>query len=253
MQLLTSPLFAGTSSAAQRWRKATARKRVLKRDGLYWVPLFLITMGVRPEEILQLQLKDTILRDRLLCLMLGEENDSILKNEQSRRILPIPQILLDLGFREWIVSKLGRGEFWAFPEIQPDASHDRRSQTFGDRMRSLLNGLKLKCEKEDIYAMRRTLSSKLLHLRIETGTRQRILGHLEGTTVDRHYSDHGLAELKDILVSVDYGIEIGRVPEFAFPIVVGCNTPILPQLDVEIALGEKGSVSALRLQNPDTE
>ncbi|GAA4226547.1 hypothetical protein GGQ68_004884 [Sagittula marina] len=39
--------------------------------------------------------------------------------------------------------------------------------------------------REDVYVMRRALSSKYMCLGIDTGTRQPILGHLEGATIDR--------------------------------------------------------------------
>ncbi|MEO9629684.1 MAG: DUF6538 domain-containing protein [Sulfitobacter sp.] len=252
-RLLRSPIYLGTSSPKQRSRKATARKRVIIRDAIYWVPLFMITMGVRPEEILQAAVPDVVRRDGILCLFIGDEEDAVLKSEQSRRVLPIPQILLDLGFREWIVAKRKFGETWLFPEIQPDISHGRRSQIFGDRLRNLLKTLKLHDPREDIYAMRRTLSSKLMGLGIDTGTRQRILGHLEGTTIDRHYSDHGLLELKDLLDSVDYGIEVGSDRRFDFPIIVGNRTTLLTALDVEVALTERREISAIQLRDAETD
>ena len=252
-RLMNSPIYAGTSSEKQRWRKATASRRVIPRDSIYWVPLFMICMGLRPEEILQLGVTDVVRRDGLLCLLIGEQEDTSVKNDPSRRILPVPQLLLDLGFREWIVAKMARKDEWAFPEVQPDSSHGRRSQIFGDRLRSVLKKLNLDSEHEDIYAMRRTLSSKLLQARIETGTRQRILGHLEGTTVDRHYSDHGMAELKTILDSVDYGIKVGKERRFAFPIITGCSTPLTTSLDVEIALSNRSDLVAIRLRDPDTD
>lgn len=253
VKLLMSPLYQGSATKDRRWRKGTARARVIVRDALYWAPLFMMTMGLRPEEILQLKVKDVILRDGILCLILGEDGDDAMKTASSRRVLPIPEVLLKLGFREWIRAKAGQGDVWAFPEIGPDESHNRRSQIFGNRLRTLLDKLKLKCPQEDVYAMRRTLSSKLMQAGAETGTRQRILGHLEGATVDRHYSDHGLPELKAILDSVDYGIEIGRVRGFDFPVITGCATPVLPSLFVEVALAKDGAVSALRISDPDTE
>jgi len=252
-RLLSSPIYLGSSSAKQRGRKASSTKRIIIRDAIYWVPLIMISMGVRPEEILQASVQDIVRRDNILCLFLGDEEDMILKNEQSRRILPIPQLLLDLGFREWIVAKKQSGETWLFPEIQPDKSHGRRSQIFGDRFRNFLKTLDLISPREDIYAMRRTLSSKLMGLGIETGTRQKVLGHLEGTTVDRYYSDHGLLELKDILDSVDYGIEVGRDRRVGFPVITGSSTPFLVPLDVEIALTDQREVSAVQLRDGETD
>ena len=253
VSLLLSPIFAGSSSTAQRWRKATSSKRFILRDAFYWVPLFMITLGVRPEEILQLKVRNVRLRDGILCVFLGDDLDDAIKTEQSRRVLPVPELLLRLGFREWIAFKGQSGEVWAFPEVQPDASHDRRSQIWGDRMRTLLARLDLKCEREDIYAMRRTLASKLLNLGVDNGVRQRVLGHLEGTTVDRHYSDDGLVELKALLDQVDYGVAVGQKSGFAFPVITGCTVALLPPLEVLVALTDQGAVSALRLCDPDTD
>ncbi|HEY9039240.1 MAG TPA: hypothetical protein VIN05_09910 [Roseovarius sp.] len=233
-RLLSSPIYLGTSSLKQRSRKAAARKRIIVRDAIYWVPLIMITMGVRPEEILQAAVPDVVRRDGILCLFLGDEEDAILKNEQSRRILPIPRILLDLGFREWVVAKLKSGDTWLFPEIQPDQSHGRRSQIFGDRLRNLLKTLKLHSDREAIYAMRRTLSSKRMQFGIDTGTRQRILGHLEGATVD-------------------YGIEVGRDRQFGFPIITGSSTLLLTALDVELAMTDQRKVSAVMLREAETD
>lgn len=230
-----------------------AGKCIIQRDALYWVPLVMITMGVRPEEILQLKLKDIRRRDGVLCMFFGEDEDDAVKAEQSRRILPIPQTLLNLGILDWVREKLKRKEVWAFPEVLPDANHERRSQIFGDRLRTLLGKLDLQCAREDVYAMRKTLSSRLLHLRVETGVRQRVLGHLDGTTVDRHYSDHGLGDLKAILDAVDYGIVVGRMPGIGFPVNTGCNSKVLPSLQVDVSLTDAGEVSALRVADPDTD
>ena len=253
VRLFLSPIYTGTSSPKQRWRKATSQRRKVIRDAFYWVPLFMVCLGVRPEEILQLKLGNVRFRDRVLCIFLGDDLDEDLKSDQSRRVLPVPQLILDLGFREWVVAKITAKETWAFPEIEPSQADGRRSHNFGKRMRTLLGHLELRFNDEDIYAMRRTLSSKLLALKVDTGIRQRILGHLEGTTVDRHYSDDGLQDLKGILDGVDYGLTVGRARPFGFPIILGCSTPVLPSSDVFVSLAAEGEVSALRLCDPETD
>ena len=187
-KLMSSPLYQG-STRQQRARRPKGKERFVTRDALYWVPLIMISMGARPEEILQLPLGNVILRNHVYAITI----EDALKGPQSRRILPIPQLLLDLGFVEWVRSKIKEGKTWMFPEIDEDQSHNKKSQTFGKKLRNILETLEIRCDEEDIYAMRRTLSSKLLHAGVDTGVRQRILGHLEGTTVDAHYSDDDLA------------------------------------------------------------
>lgn len=252
-RLLNSPVYTGTSSKVQRWRPAKTSKRHVIRDALYWVPLFMICLGVRPEEILQPKIRNVRRRDGVICLFLGDDADERLKTGESRRILPVPQLLLDLGFREWAIQRRRSDEIWAFPEIAPSEADGRPSQIFGDRMRTLLGQLKLRFSDEDIYAMRRTLPSKLLHLKVDRGVRQRILGHLEGTTIDRHYSDDGLQDLKDVLDRVDYGIRIGRIPRIKFPVITGCNTPLLPSLDIDVSLSDEGELAGIELLDADTD
>jgi len=136
--------------------------------------------------------------------------------------------------------------------IQPDARHDRRSQILGDRLRTLLGKPVLRCEREDIHAMRRNLASKLLHLGVDTGVRQRVLGHFEGTMVDHHHSDDGLRELKTLPDQVDCHVEVGQVPGIASPVITGCGVHLLPPIEVLVAMNDHGDLSALRLADPDT-
>ena len=250
-KLLLSPIYRGASSEKQRGRRARGRKRVIVRDALYWVPLIMITMGVRPEEILQLPLTAVVRRNGVYCIEI-EDTYSLLKTTQSRRSIPIPQLLLDLGFLQWVRFRIRQNEIWAFPEISEDKSHGKKSQTFGDRLRNIFRTLKMECPHEDVYAMRRTLASKLLHAGVDTGVRQRILGHLEGTTVDRHYSDDGLLELKDMLDRVDYGIKIGREKGIGFPLITGCSALLLPAAAVDIELQDDVQIAGLRVTDSDT-
>ncbi|MDG3043119.1 tyrosine-type recombinase/integrase [Roseicyclus marinus] len=247
-QWLTSPIYTGSASRKQRIRPASGARRVIVRDALYWVPLILVTMGMRPEEVLQLQTKNVLLRDGIFCLSI--ENRT--KTEQSRRILPVPELLIQLGFMDWVRQKRRRGDVWLFPEIPEDASHGKRSQIFGDRMRTKLKSLKIHCGQEDIYAMRRTLSSKLLHAGADTGVRQRILGHLEGTTVDMHYSDDGLRELKEILDAIDYGVVVAHDRNMGFPVVVACRHTSLPPAEICVALQADGCVAAIEVTLADS-
>jgi len=98
-----------------------------------------------------------------------------------------------------------------------------------------------------IYALRRTLATRLLHAHCDPGVRQRILGHLEGTTVDRHYSDDALHELKAMLDLVEYGIGPGRDRDVAFPVVAGFAADLLPEAGVEVEVDSKGAVSGARV------
>lgn len=102
VNLLLSPIYSGSSSQKQRWRKPRSSTRIIQRDAIYWVPLFMITAGARPEEILQLKVKNVVLHDGVICISIGEDLDDHLKTVTSRRLIPVPDLLLKLGFREWV-------------------------------------------------------------------------------------------------------------------------------------------------------
>ena len=101
--LLTSPIYTGCASR-QRRRKPG---RLVIRDATYWVPLMIMTMGTRIEEVLGLKRRNVILRNGVCCLLLGMDPDQRIKTDDSERVVPIPQLLLDLGFVEWVREAAG--------------------------------------------------------------------------------------------------------------------------------------------------
>jgi len=95
---LTSPLYTGCFSKDRRSRSG----KVIIRDSLYWVPLIVMTIGSRIEEILILKRRNLVRRNGVSCLNIGLDSDQGGKTEDSQRVIPIPQLLLDLGFDDWV-------------------------------------------------------------------------------------------------------------------------------------------------------
>jgi len=67
----TSPIYAGCSSPHRR----AAPGPVVIRDAFYWVPLIVLTIGSRIEEILLLSRKNVILRNGVYCLLINKGSD----------------------------------------------------------------------------------------------------------------------------------------------------------------------------------
>ena len=99
-RFLTCPLFTGCFSEHRRGRPGT----VIIRDFLYWVPLIVLTIGSRIEEILLLKRRNLVYRNQTYCLAIGLDCDQHGKTPDAERVVPIPQLLLDLGFVDWITS-----------------------------------------------------------------------------------------------------------------------------------------------------
>lgn len=100
----------------------------------YWVPLILLSHGLRPIEVCQLRLSDVHYVEGLLCFKVAEEepvkqesdgnkkkkNSIKAKTFETRRGLPVHSKLLELGFEQFILKrqKQGRPDDRIFPVLE---------------------------------------------------------------------------------------------------------------------------------------
>lgn len=69
----------------------------------YWIPLIFMVHGFRPEEICQMTLHDVGLQGGAFALQVTDEGDEQgVKNDFSKRWVPVHQVLLDLGFAAYV-------------------------------------------------------------------------------------------------------------------------------------------------------
>ena len=114
------------------------------------------TAGLRPEEALQLGKKDVVRRNAVLALHVHDS-----KTESSERYIPVPEVLLRLGFGDWVNEQRGLPGLLLFPEVADIETQSRMSEIFGGRFTSIRKGLKIADDAEDFYALRRTCNSRL--------------------------------------------------------------------------------------------
>lgn len=86
-----------------------------KKNFHYWILLLLRFSGARVNEIAQLTKDDIKLIDKIWCLVINDSKDSQrLKSTYSQRIVPIADILIELGFLDFVSSVDDR----LFPELE---------------------------------------------------------------------------------------------------------------------------------------
>lgn len=247
-KFLTCPIFTGCFSKHRRWRPGT----VIIRDSLYWVPLIVLTIGSRIEEILLLKRKNVVLRNGVHCLAIGLDPDQGGKTEDSRRFIPIPQLLLDLGFVEW-VNALGDDHG---PLLFPDAARrskiDDLTGPFSKALNLIFKHLDLGDFDEDFYALRKTLSSSLNAAQVSEGQRQAIAGHTHGKTINRHYTAFHTRDLKVAIDKADFRIEIADDPRRGFPVIASCGLAPGESLKVEVTLGDHGEAERIQVIDPES-
>jgi integrase len=79
------------------------RSASLSGAARYWVPVIALFHGLRLEEICQMSLRDVGYQSAVLALNVSEEEDDQgLKNEASKRWIPVHQTLMNLGFEQYV-------------------------------------------------------------------------------------------------------------------------------------------------------
>jgi len=247
-QFLTCPIFTGCASIHRRWKSGD----VIVRDAFYWVPLLLLTIGTRIEELLLLKRTSLRLRNGVDCLALGLDCDATGKGEAAERIVPIPQLLLDLEFVEWIKA-LGESHGpLLFPEIARRTETGKVTEAFGKALTRKLGHLELADFDEDLYAARKTLSSMLRSADVSDGQRQALAGHKAGSILNRHYTAHHTKDLKAAVDKADFKLEIIYSARHGHPVVKGCGLVQLESFSVNVVLGAGGDAEVIEINRVGT-
>ncbi|MFD1555206.1 hypothetical protein ACFSHT_06110 [Paraburkholderia silviterrae] len=184
-QYFAGPLFAGPGF-----------DRRLAPAVAYWLPLLLRFTGARPLEIAYLMPEDIVLSDdkavaheaghggaSWIYIFADERGvDGItrpVKTGVSLRRFPVPRILLDLGFADYVRS-VPRGQ-WLLPMLVSSASPENRARyalnALGDYLRTTLE---IVDPQLVTYSFRHTFIDEAREARIPTEVRDNLVGHAEG-------------------------------------------------------------------------
>lgn len=131
-----------TAELVQVFGSPSFRTQRETRPDRYWVPLICLFQLCRRDEAAQLQVKDIGERDGIPSLMITDQGEGqSLKNEGSKRTMPLHSSLIELGFLEYVASMKDAGQTQLFPLLQPSVNGwgDGLSKWF----RRHLNGLRI--------------------------------------------------------------------------------------------------------------
>jgi hypothetical protein len=123
---------------------------------------------------------------------------------------------------EWIRALPPSHGSFLFPEALDRGSVEDPAGAFGSHLRHLFARLDLADFNEDLYALRKTLSTAMNDQLIGDGFRQAILGHKNGTIINRHYTAQKASLLKDCLDQADFAIDVAYSQPHGFPVIAGC-------------------------------
>jgi integrase len=98
----------------------------------YWVPLLLLYSGGRLNEFCQLVVDDIAVEDGIPCILIfdDEADRQQLKNNESRRQIPIHSKIIGAGFIEYVDAMRAAGSRKLFPEL--DTGDEKHSKYIGN-------------------------------------------------------------------------------------------------------------------------
>jgi len=157
-------------------------------DAAVWIPLIGLLTGMRLEEIGQLRGQDIRLQDGIWYFDLDHvpEENRWLKNESSRRQIPLHPILVELGFLSKIEGCSGR----IFPLLGSAGSRQLTaswSQWFG---RYLRQKIKINDPRKTFHCFRHTFKDLCRDAGIPKEIHDRITGHASGDVSDGYGAEN---------------------------------------------------------------
>jgi integrase len=158
----------------------------------YWLPVIGLYTGLRLEEIGQLAPADIVqerYRDkegnehRTYVIYATEEGDGKrLKNESSRRRIPVHKTLIELGFIKYAHSQKGTQ---LFPELKPD-KNGRRTASFSLWFGRIKRGLGITDNRKAFHSLRHLFKDIMREVGVAEEVSDALSGHTNGS-VSRNY------------------------------------------------------------------
>ena len=182
----------------------------------YWLPLLLLYHGSRNGEFANRELKDVRQEFGIWVIDLTVDNKAEnirVKNDQSKRMVPICQELIKLGFIDYVNELKLRGERWLFPQfnragvmrggtVRPSK---KPSQQFSSTFARIMDTVGLPDPTISLHSFRHTWISQATKLKVSKDHRVAIVGHGgKGDVHDHTYTHEDLLFMKEALDSVSF-------------------------------------------------
>lgn len=172
----------------------------------YWLPVIGLYTGLRLEEIGQLSASDIVRehyrdsegKDKSVYVIYATDDgeDKRLKNEASRRRVPVSKTLIDLGFIEYAQGHTGR----LFPELKPD-KNGRKTAIFSTWFGRVKRGLGITDSRKAFHSYRHVFKDVMREMGVAEDVSDALSGHSNGS-VSRNYGS-GFYPLRPLVEAME--------------------------------------------------
>lgn len=179
----------------------------------YWITLISLYTGARKGEIVGLDMADVIIdKNGQYYLYVRKETTvknkvKLVKNSHSIRLIPIPDILMKLGFADYVNTIKAEG----YPVLFPDCRIKENGMTDSDAITLAWLKYRQDCKIEGhktFHSLRHNTVSCLKHKKCLLSDIQELIGHSYGNiTFDVYGEPSDISDIVNLVNKVDYGIE----------------------------------------------
>jgi integrase len=169
----------------------------------YWIPIIALYSGMRMEEIAHLYVHDVKQEGEVWLVSVDNDRpDKNIKNDNSKRTVPIHSELLRLGLLEFVEQQRTAGEERLFPELITIGGRYGKtvSSWFSERKKKLGFG-----RTKNFHSFRHTFTNALKQNGVVEGITAELIGHAtEGISYSRYAERYSLDSLATTVNSVSF-------------------------------------------------
>jgi integrase len=172
-KLFASPVWMGCVSERQR---STPGDNIY-RNAMYWLPILCVFHGARLEEFAQLRRRDVKKDGEIWYFNVTDEAEGQLKNEQSRRQVPVHPFVAEIGFLDWLGNPSQNRDALVFSELSPSGADGKFGQTITKKFCRYRRELRLGAKDVVFHSLRHSVVTALIRADAPQVLRREITGH----------------------------------------------------------------------------
>jgi len=183
---------------------------------LAWVPLIAAYSGCRQGEICQLLVGDIKEAHGIHYMHITEEDDQgkivkTVKNENSRRLVPLHPVIIDMGFLEFVATRKAQKKKVLFENRTRDRK--RLRPLTGNYYSKLFQGFNRKHITKDpkkvFHSFRHLVHNELKQAGVHADLYHSITGHMPAHEMDTVYTeDYRLGNKYEALIKLQYSLDL---------------------------------------------
>ncbi|WP_083238581.1 site-specific integrase [Salinivibrio sp. SS3] len=169
----------------------------------YWIVRVALCCGLRMNEIVQLRPSDIRQQEGIWYISVNDEGGKALKTHTSARSVPIPDVLLKLGFIEFVRSVSTETIF----NIKKPKGGGYRSDIYSKKFRYFTKTHDLRADRVTFHSLRHNFKDLALNAGIPEVAYKQLGGWADGSVSGNYGSGLTIANLKKYIETIDYPID----------------------------------------------